>query len=60
MRKSKLELETLDVDSFIASEAATPSFMMADSVIINTVLGPTEGLSCGGTCGTCGGTDCWA
>lgn len=26
----------------------------------DTVLRETEWLSCGGTCGTCGGTDCWA
>jgi hypothetical protein len=26
----------------------------------DTVLRDTEWLSCGGTCGTCGGTDCWA
>ena len=26
----------------------------------DTVLHDTEWVSCGGTCGTCGGTDCWA
>jgi hypothetical protein len=26
----------------------------------DTVLRNTEWISCGGTCGTCGGTDCWA
>ena len=26
----------------------------------DTVLRDTEWVSCGGTCGTCGGTDCWA
>jgi hypothetical protein len=26
----------------------------------DTVLYETQQVSCGGTCGTCGGTDCWA
>ena len=26
----------------------------------DTVLRDTEWVSCGGTCGTCGGTDCYA
>jgi hypothetical protein len=57
--KLGLNLDDLSVDSFQIPTADSTA-MYGDSVIIRTVLGPTEAYSCGGTCGTCGGTDCWA
>ncbi|HEY0020093.1 MAG TPA: hypothetical protein VGC13_27605 [Longimicrobium sp.] len=52
-----LNLDELNVDSFRTSSADESA---VESVIIYTVLPHTGGVSCGGTCGTCGGTDCWA
>jgi len=61
MRRDRLalDLDALSVESFAAGDMVTPSFLRGDSELIYTVLGPTEAVSCGGTCGTCGGTDCW-
>jgi hypothetical protein len=61
MRKLELNLDSLQVDSFHASlDEGSAAYARYHSELIYTVLGPTEALSCGGTCGTCGGTDCWA
>lgn len=57
MRKLPLDPTDLEIDSFDlepnASLALPPTYN-------DTVLRDTQWLSCGGTCGTCGGTDCWA
>lgn len=57
MRKP-LDPSDLEVDTFRIEPA--PASLMLPPTYHDTVLRNTEWLSCGGTCGTCGGTDCWA
>ena len=59
MRSTRLtlNLDDLNVDSF--GTAAPGDGASAQDVIL-TVLPYTGGVSCGGTCRTCGGTDCYA
>ncbi|HEU0300977.1 MAG TPA: hypothetical protein VFR37_16055 [Longimicrobium sp.] len=57
--KLKLAVEELNVDSF-HPEFDTGTGGGLQSIYVPTVLGYTEAYSCEGTCGTCGGTDCYA
>jgi len=59
--KFKLDLEELSVDSFVPEAGVSYDGAVAfQSIYQETVLDHTEAYSCGGTCGTCGGTNCWA
>lgn len=64
MRKLHLELDHLAVDTFHTSHAPAGMGPQQAEYLLsqwnNTVLYDTQQVSCGGTCGTCGGTDCWA
>lgn len=63
MRRSKLKLnvDELSVESFrtVALESRTGT-VNGHSIFLPSVLNETDAYSCGGTCGTCGGTDCYA
>ncbi len=60
MSSSRLSLnpDDLAVESFRTS--STDGEASVASEVILTVLPYTGGVSCGGTCRTCGGTDCYA
>ena len=60
MGKLKLDLEELNIVSFHPEFAPGTGTVALQSIYQQTVLGYTEAYSCGGTCGTCGGTDCYA
>ena len=55
--KLQLNVESLSVESFVPDGDAGYE---AQSIYFPSVLGYTEAYSCEGTCGTCGGTDCYA
>jgi hypothetical protein len=57
MRKVSMDPAELKVDSFPTNQ---DNAYLLPYTYHDTVLRNTEALSCGGTCGTCGGTDCWA
>jgi hypothetical protein len=58
--KLKLDVEELNVDSFHPEFALGAGTVGLQSIYLPSVLGYTEAYSCEGTCGTCGGTDCYA
>ena len=58
MQKLTLNVSELEIDSFGIEQTA--SLAALPPTYNNTVLYNTQQVSCGGTCGTCGGTDCWA